>query len=92
MIGIVFIILGWLIWKKEKIELLHSYHRDKVKEENKKAFCRISGIGTLLIGAGMVIAAVIAWLTDSMWSFAIFAFYFAIGLALMIYAGSKYNK
>ncbi len=25
-IGIVFITLGYLMWKKEKITLLHSYH------------------------------------------------------------------
>lgn len=91
-VGIIFLILGWLIWKKEKIELLHSYHRDKVKEEDKKAFCKISGMGTIIMGAGMIITAVIVGITESVWSFAIFAVYFIVGLAMLIFAGGKYNK
>lgn len=91
-VGIIFLVLGLFIWKKEKIELLHSYHRDKVKEEDKKAFCKISGIGTFIMGAGMIITAVIVGITESVWSFAIFAVYFIVGLAMLIIAGAKYNK
>lgn len=36
--GILFLILGWLIWKKEKITLLHDYHYAKVKPEDRKAY------------------------------------------------------
>ena len=35
---ILFLVLGYLVWIKEKITLFHSYHYDKVTEENKKAF------------------------------------------------------
>ena len=35
-IGIICTILGYLMWKKEKISILHSYYYDKVLEENKK--------------------------------------------------------
>lgn len=42
-LALIFIYLGWLIWKKEKITLLHSYHYDKVSPSNKKLFCKISG-------------------------------------------------
>ena len=27
-IGIAFLVIGWLIWKKEKITLIHEYHWD----------------------------------------------------------------
>ena len=37
----VFIYLGCLMWKKEKITLLHSYHYDKVSPSDKKVFCKI---------------------------------------------------
>ncbi|MBD5549900.1 MAG: DUF3784 domain-containing protein, partial [Lachnospiraceae bacterium] len=34
--ALVFIYLGCLMWKKEKITLLHSYHYDKVSPSDKK--------------------------------------------------------
>ena len=91
LIGIVFIVLGYLLWKKEKISLLHDYHYDKVSEENKKSFCTISGIGIILIGMGLLITGVIIGITDSVWSFIAFAISFCTGLAMLIYAGIKYN-
>ncbi len=39
-IGIVLVVLGYMVWKKEKISLLHDYHYDKVEEEDKKHFVR----------------------------------------------------
>ena len=44
LMGIVFIVLGYLLWKKERISLLHEYHYDKVSKEDKKIFCAISGM------------------------------------------------
>lgn len=91
LIGLIFVILGLLVWKKEKISLFHDYHYNHVSEENKKAFCTISGIGVLLIGVGLIISAVIVAITNSMWSFIPFAIGFVWGLVFLIYAGCKYN-
>lgn len=91
-IGIVFVTLGYLVWRKEKISLLHDYHIDKVTAENKKAFCRISGIGIIVIGMGLLITGVIIGVTDSAWSFIVFAMGFFVGLAMLIYAGLRYNS
>ena len=91
LIGIVFIILGYLLWKKERISLLHRYHYDKVLEENKKSFCTISGIGIIFIGSGLFITGVIIGITNSAWSFIAFAIGLFVGLAMLIYAGIKYN-
>lgn len=90
-IGIVFVVFGYLLWKKEKISLLHDYHCDKVSEENKKIFCTISGIGVTLIGIGLLITAMIIGITDSAWSFIAFAVGFCAGLGMLIYAGIRYN-
>lgn len=49
-IGIILVVLGYLLWRKERISILHEYHYDKVAEEDKKAFCMISGMGTASIG------------------------------------------
>lgn len=71
-LALIFIYLGWLIWKKEKIILLHSYHYDKVSPSNKKLFCKISGWGVLLIGIGLLVTAIMIGITDSALSFIAF--------------------
>ena len=89
--AILFFVLGYLVLIKEKIALFHSYHYDKVSEENKKIFCKISGIGLIIIGTGLMIAAFIS-VAGLMWGHIIFALGFLIGLSMLIYAGIKYNQ
>ena len=91
-VGIALLIMGFLVWKKEKIGLLHDYHVDRVAPENKAAFCRLSGIGLVLIGAGLTVTAVLLAVTNSAASFLCFAAGFAAGLALLVTAGVKYNR
>ena len=90
-VGIILVVLGYLIWKKQKISLLHSYHYDKVQAEDKKAFCTISGIGIVIIGMGILLTAVVVDRIHSMWSFIPFAIGFVSGLIMLIYAGIRYN-
>lgn len=89
--GILFTVLGTLLWKKEMITLLHEYHVNKVSPENRKAFCKQSGIGLIVIGIGLLITAVILCITDSAYSFICFAICFTAGLIMLIAAGMKYN-
>lgn len=91
-IGIIFIALGYLMWKKEKITLFHRYHYDKVLPSDKKVFCKISGWGVIFIGIGLLVTAIIIGITDSAFSFIAFALGFVVGLALLTYAGVKYNR
>ena len=91
-VGVIIAVMGWLIWKKEKLSLMHDYHVDKVSEENKPAFCKLSGIGLIVIGIGLLISTVILGMTDSAYSFLCFAVCFAAGLAMLITAGAKYNR
>ena len=90
-LGVIFIVMGYMIWKKERISLLHEYHYDKVSEEEKRSFCKISGWGILIMGIGLVITAVVIRITSSPWSFLVFAASFVMGLGFLIYAGKKYN-
>ena len=91
-IGILIAVLGWLLWKKEKIAILHAHHVDKVSADNKAAFCKLSGSGLIVIGAGLMITAVILGVTDSACSFICFAASFAVGMGYLIGAGVKYNR
>jgi len=44
------------------------------------------------IGIGLLLTAIIIGITDSALSFIAFALGFVVGLALLIYAGAKYNR
>ena len=92
LVGALLSVIGYLIWKKEMITLLHDYHYDKVTEENKKPFCTLSGIGILVIGAGLILTALLLGLTSSSISYAAMAAGFAVGPAIVICAGAKYNR
>lgn len=91
-VGILLSVLGLLIWKKEMISILHSYHYDKVSPEDKSSFCKLSGIGALIMGISMIISGVLVAITDSAYSFIVFAVGFIAGLIMLITAGAKYNK
>lgn len=91
-VGLVFVVLGCLVWKKEMISLFHSYHYDKVTAEDKSSFCKLSGIGVLVMGCAMLVSGIVVAITDSAYSFIILAIGFAVGLAMMVMAGAKYNK
>ena len=90
--GVIIAVMGWLIWKKEKLSLMHDYHVNKVSVENKSAFCRLSGIGLVAIGIGLLISSVILFVTDSTYSFLCFAVCFVAGLAMLFTAETKYNR
>lgn len=48
----IFIILG-------KINLLHSYHRENVKEEDKKIFALLTGISISIGGIGILVSGIL---------------------------------
>ena len=91
-VGVLLVVLGVLLWKKEMITLLHDYHADKVSQDDKKAFCKLSGIGLIVSGAGLVLSAILLGITDSAWSFLCFAVSFPVGLGMLIAAGKRYNR
>ena len=91
-VGVLFIWIGWSIWKKQKISLLHSYHYNKVSKKNKPAFCRQVGIGMIIIGTGMVLSGVITMISGSLLSLVPLAAGLAVGTPMMLLAIHKYNR
>lgn len=90
--GILFLILGWLIWKKEKITLLHDYHYAKVKPEDRKAYTGAMGKGLNAVGIGMIAGGVMQLTQYEAIGWCLLGAAFAVGLAVMIYAQMKYNR
>lgn len=91
-VAIALLVIGYLIWRREKISLLHDYHYDKIRDEDKTAFCTLSGLGVIAIGTGLLITAVWFAIAESALAFLALAIGFAAGLSLLIYATRKYNR
>ena len=90
-LGIVFIMLGWQIWKKQRMDLIISYHSDKVREENKQAYCTLSGSGILIMGFGFLISGISAFFIRSAFVFVPMTAGLVLGIALLVSAIAKYN-
>lgn len=89
-VGALCIVLGCLIWFKRKVSLLHSYHYKNVKEEDLPVYCRLVGIGLILMGLGIVTAGVLNLFYLSLWWIPLVVG-FVSGGAVFVYAQKKYN-
>ena len=97
-IGIFISVLG-IVNMTGNISSLHSYHRHRVTEENRKPFGRLVGLGTLIIGIAIIIFGALLFATEKTGS-VIYAIVGTVeliaciagGLALSFYAMIKYNK
>ncbi|WMJ77592.1 MULTISPECIES: DUF3784 domain-containing protein [unclassified Sedimentibacter] len=82
---------GFLIWKKEKISLIHSYHYTNVKEKDKKAYTTLFGKGIVLIGTGCILAGILDYVTYTAYWWTCSVPFFIIGFILIGTAQKKYN-
>ncbi|MBR4163995.1 MAG: DUF3784 domain-containing protein [Solobacterium sp.] len=91
LLGFLFIRLGLQIWKKQRMDLIISYHSDKVSEENKRAYCTLTGIGMLIMGAGFLLSGICTIMIRSFLVFLPMTAGLLIGTIMLITAGMKYN-
>ena len=98
LVGILCIVLG-CINMTGNISTLHSYHTKRVKEEDRKPFGKLVGIGTVIIGISVIIFSIF----NLVFEFTSKEIYITIGNVVMIagivigigisfYAMKKYNK
>lgn len=91
-LGSLFTLSGWRIWKKEQITLIHDYHYTKVTEKNKKAYTEKIGKAMIFMSIGMFLTGIIDFISHTSYGWIIFGISFVGGLILMIKAQIKYNK
>ena len=82
--------MGLLLWKKQKVSLLHSYHCKDVKKEDIPAYSRQMGIGIILIGLGICISGFLDLLNSKLWWLPISAG-FITGFVVLHKTQMKYN-
>jgi uncharacterized membrane-anchored protein len=80
------------------ISTVHGYHRKRVTEENRKAFGKLVGAGTLIIGLAMIVYGILLFAFEQTQNEALSVIGVVIllagivaGSALSFYAMKKYN-
>ena len=96
--GIACIILG-ITNMRGNISTIHEYHRKRVSEKDKLPFGKKVGLGTVIIGIGIVLFGVFSMITlyteknIFIWvGTGVMAVGFLAGISLSFYAMIKYNK
>ncbi|WP_097002836.1 DUF3784 domain-containing protein [Lacrimispora amygdalina] len=91
LIGLFFSFVGWRIWKKEQITLIHDYHHTKVIEKDKKPYTEKMGKACIVMGGGMILTGTVDYITNTFYGWIFFGVCFISGLIIMIFAQLKYN-
>ena len=90
-VGILFFFLGLLVWKKQRINLIHEYHTRNVKQEDIPSYTRLMGIGMLAIGTGCIITGVVVFIFEKMLGWIAFPIGFLSGIVIFHKAQRTYN-
>lgn len=90
-IGSLFLYLGWRIWKREQITLIHSYHYKRVLDEDKAAYTETMGKACIVMGIGLLLTAGINFLSNTSYGWLVFGISFLLGIAAFLQAQYKYN-
>jgi len=90
-IGILLIVLGLVLWLKQKITLVHSYHYGHVKEKDIAGYTKTMGIGLIIMGAGSLITGIVLPFKPGL-CFIFFGIGLVAGIVFLIKAQTKYNR
>lgn len=90
-LGAIIAVLG-IFNMSGNIASIHWYNRRKVTKENQKAYCLVVGLGTPVIGLGLIIAGIMQALVSAEASSVLMVIGLVIGLVLILYGQFKYNR
>ena len=98
LVGVLCIVLG-ISNMRGNISSLHSYHRHRVSEEDRIPFGKQVGLGTMIIGIGIIIFSVMSAVTlytenniFTLIGTAVLIVGIVVGLIMSFKAMIKYNK
>jgi len=90
-LGVLLVVLG-VYNIQGNIASIHWYNRRRVSKEDQLPYCRLMGLGTLVIGAGLVGMGFAQAFASPALGEMLIGMAAVAGLALMLYAQMKYNK
>lgn len=91
-LGLILIVCGYLIWRKQKVSLIRSYHYKKVKEQDKKIYCTEIGTALIIFGLSFIIMWFINYFTNVSYGILVLAVGFVTGMILFIHAEIKCKR
>ena len=98
LVGVVCIVLG-ISNMRGNISSLHSYHRSRVSEEDRIPFGKQVGLGTIIVGIGIIVFSVLSSVTlytendiFILVGTAVLIIGIILGLVISFHAMIKYNK
>ena len=97
-VGIALCVIGGINMTGD-VSALHSYHRKRVTEADRKPFGRLVGIANILMGVAIIVYGILMFLCEKTGNDALMTFgtagmlvFLGIGLGISFYAMKKYNK
>ncbi|MEG1609102.1 MAG: hypothetical protein RR348_04465 [Clostridia bacterium] len=90
-LAILFLIVGLTLIIGHKITILHSYHWENVKEEDKKIYTTKMGIGFLIFFTTQLVGSLVNFFTKTEWGWLSFGVGMLIGFVFLYYVQKKYN-
>ena len=90
-LALAFVWIGLLIWKKQRIDLIHEYHHTKVSKKDVPAYTKLMGIAMIVIGAGIGVGAAVTFLVSKSLGFPLVIAAIIAGAVLMSRAQKKFN-
>ena len=90
-IGVLFIAVGVLLWKKQKIRLIHDYHCKNVKPQNVKAYTALWGKGMVILGVCICIVGIVDLIMQNEFGWILFGVGFAVCFIMGNIAQRRYN-
>jgi predicted permease len=98
LVGVICVVLG-VSNMKGNISSLHEYHRSRVSEEDRIPFGKQVGLGTIIVGIGIMVFSVLSTVTlytennvFILLGTVILIGAIIVGLAISVHAMMKYNK
>ena len=89
--GMFLLFISYQIGIKGNIILLHDYHYTQLDPKDKRIFTKKVGLGTLLVGIGIVIMPIINLIAHSELGYYIGLALIVIGVLYIIFVIVKYN-
>ncbi len=90
MTGIAFVLLGILMWRKDKIELLHYYHYKNVSKEERQHYVKIVGKIYIFSGGSFILSAIAFLFWKYGWIISVIGF--IMFLIRMSHIRNRFNK
>ena len=97
-VGVICIAIG-ISQRMGNLSMLHSYHKNRVSEEDMVPFGKMVGLGTIILGVALLIRGILTYLAITLQASVysrvgtiVLIIGMVAGLGISFYAMKKYNK